>query len=105
MTRHRSALVLLPQVDEVGRSDSAFKLWLEEAGWDDDRMELRPPADHPTLGYLICAVDACGRVAWGQANQGMCPGCAGAWMRVGRPALEPFFQQSPNRERWHHIYE
>lgn len=105
MTGHRSELVLLPQLDEAGRSDSAFELWLEEAGWDSDRMELRPPANHPTFGYLICAVESCGRVAWGQANQGMCSGCASAWMRVGRPALEQFLQQSPNRERWHHIHE
>lgn len=68
-------------------------------------MELRPPADHPTFGYLICAVESCGRVAWGQANQGMCSGCASAWMRGGRPSLELFFQQSPNRERWHHVHE
>lgn len=105
MSGHRSQLVLLPQVDEVDRSDSAFELWLQEAGWNGDRMELRPPADHPTFGYLICAVESCGRVAWGQANQGMCPGCASAWMRGGRPALEQFFQQSPNRERWHHVHE
>jgi hypothetical protein len=101
----RSELVPLRQVDDVGRRDSAFDLWLEEAGWNGDRMELRPLADHPTFGYLICAVEACGRVAWGQANRGMCPSCAGAWMRLGRPALERFFEQSPNRERWHHIQE
>jgi hypothetical protein len=80
MTGHRSALVLLPPLDDhVDSTDSAFDEWLRAAGWDADRMELRPPTDHGTLGYQVCAVDACHRVAWGKANQGMCSGCAGAW--------------------------
>jgi hypothetical protein len=102
MTGHRSALVLLPQADDVKCTDGAFDSWLDAAGWDADRMELRPPADHENFGYRICAVHSCDRVAWGQANQGMCSGCARAWMRAGRPTLEPFYLQSPNRERWHH---
>ena len=82
MTGHRSALVLLPQADDVDPTDRAFDLWLEAAGWDADRMEQRPPADHENFGYRLCAVHSCDRVAWGQANQGIGPqehpptGCA-----------------------------
>jgi len=102
VTGFRSALVLLPQADDVDPIDGAFDLWLEAAGWDRDRMELRPPADHENFGYRVCAVHSCDRVTWGQANQGMCPGCASAWIKAGRPNLDLFFQQSPNRDRWHH---
>lgn len=103
MTDHRAALVLLPQPDDHrSQAGGAFDEWLRDAGWDAERMELRPPADHDTLGYLVCAVRTCDRVAWGQANRGMCPGCAGAWMKANRPDLEKFALQSPNRDRWHH---
>ena len=102
MTGFRSALVLLPQSDDIDQTDGAFDRWLEAAGWDADLMELRPPADHENFGYRLCAVAACDRVAWGQANEGMCPGCAGAWLKAGRPDRDQFLRQPPKRVRWHH---
>jgi integrase len=102
MTAVGAALVLLPTPDRTEPTSHAFDVWLQEAGWDAQHAELRPPPHHETFGYRVCAVDACPRVAWGQANAGMCPGCASAWIRAGRPDREVWYRQSPNRDRWHH---
>ena len=58
-----SGLVLLVSPDPVETTSQAFDHWLRDAGWDDRQAQLRPPADHETLGYRVCAVDACERPA------------------------------------------
>jgi hypothetical protein len=98
-----AALVLLPPSGDDDDPQSAFMLWLQAAGWDGDLMELRPAASHENFGYKVCAVEVCDRVAWGRANQAMCPGCARAWETSGRPDRELFVLQPPRRVRWHHV--
>ena len=101
MTGFGTALVLLPQSED--EEENAFTTWLQAAGWNAELMELHPPSNHENFGYRVCAVEACDRVAWGQANQEMCPGCARAWVRSGRSERELFLRQPPRRVRWHHV--
>lgn len=105
MTEFRASLVLLPPAAGVEPDADAFESWLRGAGWEPERLELRPSPDHETLGYRLCAVEECDRPAWGQADQGLCSGCAIAWRRNGRPDRELFNSQPPSRIRRHHVVE
>jgi hypothetical protein len=105
VTEFRASLVLLPRADGAEPANDAFESWLRGAGWDAQRLELRPSPEHETLGYRLCAVEQCDRPAWGQANRGLCSGCANAWRRNGRPDRQLFDSQPPSRIRRHHVIE
>jgi hypothetical protein len=102
VTEFRTALALLPPTAGTEPAYDAFDAWLHAAGWDTDRLELRPSPDHETLGYRVCAVETCDRPTWGRANQGLCSGCDAAWRRRGRPDRRTFDRQPPHRFRQHH---
>lgn len=57
------------------RRNELLDAWLVEAGWDPNDCELRPPADHPLLGWKSCRVVNCDRPAWGLRKAGLCGGC------------------------------
>ena len=59
----RGALALVPTEGEIDPAINPFDQWLLAAGWDADRLELRPSPIHDTLGWKVCAVDACDRPA------------------------------------------
>jgi transposase len=64
--------------------DSAF---LEAAGWDADAQVLRPPPDHPHLGYRTCRVVNCGTTT--NRVSGLCQLCHVRWEQSGQD-LEAF---------------
>jgi hypothetical protein len=96
MTAIRSALVLLPQVQDDEQARGAFGIWLENAGWNSERQFLRPSPTHDTLGWKQCAIVNCNRPAWGEKSHGLCRGCLALWRR-DRPDLETFYQQPRKR--------
>lgn len=55
------------------------------AGWDWQTMVLSPPADHPTLGWLVCQVRGCEGMVEG--GKGVCAACALRTARSGSDEL------------------
>ena len=93
----RGALALVPTEGDIDPAINPFDQWLLAAGWDGDRLELRPSPTHDTLGWKVCAVDACDRSAWGQKNSGLCNGCKTQWHSQGQPDRLLFDRQPPKR--------
>ena len=60
--------------DETAALREAFNadFW-EQAGWDASLRLVRPPADHPLLGYSCCVIPGCEQRAI--KHGGICPVC------------------------------